>query len=68
MYYIEIYDYVMAYENLQTSADKTIVHNPSAIDVWFWEKVIKNVLFISNPKINLSKPSASPNVPISTLR
>ena len=35
---IEIYDYVMAYENLQTSVDKTIVHNPSAIDVWFYEK------------------------------
>ncbi|MBR5023053.1 MAG: polysaccharide deacetylase family protein [Oscillospiraceae bacterium] len=32
---IEIYDYVKAYESLQTSVDKGIVHNPSAIDVWF---------------------------------
>ncbi len=31
---IEIYDYVMAYKNLQTSYDKKIIHNPSAIDVW----------------------------------
>ena len=34
---IEIYDYVKAYESLQTSVDKSIVHNPSAIDVWFVE-------------------------------
>jgi peptidoglycan/xylan/chitin deacetylase (PgdA/CDA1 family) len=33
---IEIYDYVKAYESLQTSADKSIVHNPTAIDVWFF--------------------------------
>lgn len=32
---IEIYDYVKAYESLQTSYDKRLVHNPSAIDVWF---------------------------------
>lgn len=32
---IEIYDYVKAYENLQTSVDKRIIHNPSVIDVWF---------------------------------
>ena len=32
---IEIYDYVKAYESLQTSVDKKIVHNPTAIDVWF---------------------------------
>ena len=32
---IEIYDYVQAYKALQTSADEHIVHNPSAIDVWF---------------------------------
>ena len=32
---IEIYDYVKAYENLQTSVDKKIVHNPTATDVWF---------------------------------
>ena len=31
---IEIYDYVKAYENLQTRVDKKIIHNPSAIDVW----------------------------------
>ena len=31
---IEIYDYVKAYESLQVSVDETIVHNPSAIDVW----------------------------------
>ena len=32
---IEIYDYVKAYERLWTSYDKKIIHNPSAIDVWF---------------------------------
>ena len=31
---IEIYDYVNAYKRLQTSYDKKIIHNPSAIDVW----------------------------------
>ena len=31
---IEIYDYVKAYKSLQTSYDKKIIHNPSAIDVW----------------------------------
>ncbi len=31
---IEIYDYVKAYQSLQTSYDKKIIHNPSAIDVW----------------------------------
>lgn len=35
---IEIYDYVKAYERLQTSYDKSIIHNPSATDVWFMEK------------------------------
>ena len=32
---IEIYDYVKAYESLQTSFDKKIIHNPTSIDVWF---------------------------------
>jgi len=32
---IEIYDYVKAYESLQTSVDKRIIYNPSSIDVWF---------------------------------
>ena len=31
---IEIYDYVKAYESLQSSYDKKIIHNPSAVDVW----------------------------------
>lgn len=31
---IEVYDYVKAYKNLQTSYDKKIIHNPSAIDLW----------------------------------
>ena len=31
---IEIYDYVEAYKRLQTGFDKTIVHNPSSLDVW----------------------------------
>lgn len=31
---IEIYDYVMAYERLQTSYDKKIIYNPSCISVW----------------------------------
>lgn len=35
---IEIYDYVKAYEHLQVSVDKTIVYNPSLLDVWFLEK------------------------------
>lgn len=35
---IEVYDYVKAYERLQTSYDKKIIHNPSAIDVWFENK------------------------------
>ena len=35
---IEIYDYVKAYERLQVSVDHAIVHNPSDIDVWFFEK------------------------------
>lgn len=32
---IEIYDYVQAYNSLRYSADGTIVHNPTLIDVWF---------------------------------
>ena len=35
---IEIYDYVTAYNNLHVSIDKKIVHNPSVIDVWFFEQ------------------------------
>lgn len=35
---IEIYDYVKAYESLQVSVDKKIIHNPSAITVWFEEQ------------------------------
>ena len=31
---IEIYNYVKAYESLETSYDKKIVHNPAGIDVW----------------------------------
>lgn len=31
---IEIYDYVKAYESLQISVDKKLIHNPSAIDLW----------------------------------
>lgn len=34
---IEIYDYVKAYESLQVSYDKKIVHNPTASDIWFRE-------------------------------
>ncbi len=32
---IEVYDYVQAYKNLQTSVDKKLIHNPSSLDVWF---------------------------------
>ena len=32
---IEIYDYVKAYERLEKSYDKKIIHNPSNMDVWF---------------------------------
>ena len=35
---IEIYDYVKAFDSLQVSLDKKIIHNPSAIDVWAEEK------------------------------
>lgn len=35
---IEVYDYVMAYQSLQVSADQSIVYNPSAQDVWFSHK------------------------------
>ena len=31
---IEIYDYVKAYESLQTSYDQKIIKNPTATDVW----------------------------------
>lgn len=31
---IEIYDYIEAYKNLQTSADGKTIYNPSVIDVW----------------------------------
>ncbi|MBE6757901.1 MAG: polysaccharide deacetylase [Ruminococcaceae bacterium] len=31
----EIYDYVKAWEALEFSADDTMVHNPTATDVWF---------------------------------
>lgn len=37
---IEIYDYVRAYKGLETSFDKRIIYNPSAIDVWIEEKGI----------------------------
>ena len=37
---IELRDYVMAYESLQVSVDKTIIRNPSAMDVWFEEKKV----------------------------
>ena len=32
---IEIYDYVMSQRNLQISVNNSIVHNPSAMTVWF---------------------------------
>ena len=32
---IEIYDYVKAYNSLNTSYDKKMIHNPSGMDVWF---------------------------------
>ncbi len=40
---IEIYDYVKAFERLETSYDKKMIHNPSAIDVWvaFGKETIK---------------------------
>ena len=31
---IEIYDYVTAYNRLETSYDKKTIHNPSVIDLW----------------------------------
>ncbi len=35
---IEIYNYVMAYNRLQTSADQKIIYNPSDISVWASDK------------------------------
>lgn len=32
---IEIYDYIQAYNALQTGVDEHIIHNPTALDVWF---------------------------------
>ena len=32
---IEIYDYIMAQKALQISVNEDIIHNPSAIEVWF---------------------------------
>ena len=32
---IEIYDYIMAQRALHISANEDIIHNPSAIEVWF---------------------------------
>lgn len=32
---IEIYDYIAAFKNLQTSLDNKVIYNPSAITVWF---------------------------------
>lgn len=31
---IEIHDYIMAYKNLITNVDKTIINNPTAVDIW----------------------------------
>ena len=31
---IEIYDYVQAFNRLETSYDKKTIHNPTTIDVW----------------------------------
>jgi len=36
---IEIYDYVKAFESLQTSVDKKIIYNPTVIDVWISDTV-----------------------------
>jgi hypothetical protein len=35
---MEIYEYVQAYNRLETSYDKTFVYNPSNITVWFWHQ------------------------------
>ena len=35
---IEIYDYVKAYEALRVSVDERIIHNPTDIDVWFYQQ------------------------------
>ena len=35
---IEIYDYIKASEALQVSVDESIVHNPTATDLWFYRK------------------------------
>lgn len=35
---IEIYNYVMAYNRLQTSADSKMIYNLSVIDVWAMDR------------------------------
>ena len=35
---MEIYEYVQAYNRLETSYDKTFVYNPSNITVWCWHQ------------------------------
>lgn len=34
---IEIYNYVKAYKSFQTNIDKSIIHNPTSVDVWIAE-------------------------------
>ncbi len=31
---IEVHDYIMAYRSLITNVDKTIIYNPTALDIW----------------------------------
>ena len=37
---IEIYDYAEAYRSLQTSADGTMIYNPTRFDVWFYDDTV----------------------------
>lgn len=53
---LEIYDYMTAQRQLRVSADETILHNPTAIDVWV-EKDRKEIIHIPAGKTVYLKES-----------
>lgn len=50
---IEIYNYVTAFDSLEYSLDMTLVHNPSAIDVWIRNETKGDVCIPSGATIEL---------------
>lgn len=55
---LEIYDYITAQKQLRVSADETILHNPTAMDVWV-EKDRKEIIHIPAGKTVYLKESES---------